>query len=128
MAGLTYGRIADVIGVFGDSLAGEDIEQAEKTSGEDPEEGPEWLPYYKAAISIVIGGFGEAGGLLFQLSDDGRIPAELRVTMREKAEQIARQFAAAAMLTRVGPSDDPEVQRRAEEFLLSELAAQLNRG
>jgi hypothetical protein len=97
---ITEARVREVLG-HSPLLTAEDYAGLTATANSDPEEGPEWLPYYKLHAALLMQAFGAIAG-----AADAQGAAGLR--FREivcKAKAIARL---SLRLCAIGPDETSE--------------------
>lgn len=106
-------------------LEPEDYADLAEQANADPEEGADWLPYYKLALGVLMRAFGMLDAVCGELIDvtDGNIPARRMVRIkvaRSRAEMVA---ALSLRPCGIGPTDDPAAVERTERRVAEFLAA-----
>jgi hypothetical protein len=85
-----------------------------ETANADPEEGAEWLPYYKASSAILFGVAGTMVGVCQGIINNPAAPLKLKEKMRELGLEVIGEVAAAMTVERFGPSSNLSDERAAE--------------
>lgn len=103
---LTEDRLEEVLKLCGDDFQPDDVDDLLKSANADPDEGAEWLPYYKLAIAIDAGTIGYLCGILDGLK---RTPAPDLNRVIDTALKVARQeMAASSIVCGIGPRTDAD--------------------
>ena len=117
---LTRERILEVLGSACRGVSEEDIDGMIRASAADPEEGAEWLPYYKAASSILVGTLGSlTGAIERRLGEIDHVDARehLRHVMRSALQDWYREM----LLVGIGPSTDPAYVAKVREIAAASI-------
>lgn len=102
---LTEDRLEELLKPFGDCFGPREAEGFLTSANADPEEGAEWLPYYKLAVAMNAGTIGYLCGVLTQLLSKNFMPEGMIHT----ALKVGRTELAASMIPcGVGPRTDVE--------------------
>ena len=101
---LTEERLEEVLKLVGDDFTG-DTDELLAAANADPEEGAEWMPYYKLAVAMNAQTIGYLCGLLERWKVNGVDD----VTEFRTALKVARAELAASMVPcGIGPQTDAE--------------------
>lgn len=102
---LTEERLEEVLKLCGEDFTSGDTDELLAAANADPQEGPEWLPYYKLAVAMNAQTIGYLCGLLERWIVTGVDD----VTTFRTALKVARDELAASMIPcGVGPHTDAE--------------------
>lgn len=106
-------------------LEPEDWAELTSQANADPDEGADWLPYYRLALGVLMQAFGRLDAVCQELIDvtEGNIPAQ-RMTRIKVARARAEMVAALSLRPcGIGPTDDPAAVERTERRVTEFLAA-----
>jgi hypothetical protein len=106
------------IKAFLPSLSDGEVVDLEASANADSEEGVEWLPYYKMALSRLV----ECAGALRALENNTSAVAVLKII-----NDASRLYYEHLLFSGIGPRRDPETIRRCEEAAASAMASFVER-
>lgn len=103
---MTEERLEEVLRLCGDDYQPDDPDELLASANADPDEGAEWLPYYKLALGMNASTIGYLCGVLQGLRTT---PTADRGRVIDTALKVARQELAASQVPcGVGPRTDAE--------------------
>jgi hypothetical protein len=112
-------RVREVLGEpnIGDGELTDIVDGANR----DADEGPEWLPYYKAALGLLAMGMGSLSALCSKLIDElSRRPdvnPEAVANLRRVLGNARTDWDRHLRLVGIGPSTDPAAIAKCEELI-----------